>query len=78
MTFLFSWFGEGRLPAGQGSGSVRRLSPKMSLKAFAMLRCCTREQWFSMERMSGYLQHDCCDSLPSTTTTTAKSLTRWK
>ena len=35
----------------------------MSLKALAMFRCCGRLQWFSMDRIRGYLQKKWCENV---------------
>lgn len=56
--FLLRLFGDGRKVALDKTGSVRSISPKMSLKASAMFRCCGIVQWFSIDRINGYLQND--------------------
>ena len=55
MIILFlSWFGEGRTISPSSYGLFTRKSPRISWKSAAILRCWDNEQWFSMERISGY------------------------
>ena len=54
--FLLSLLGLGRHSDWGLTGSVSSISLKTSLNSVAMFLCCGRLQWFSMDRMSGYLQ----------------------
>ena len=56
MILCLSWLGDGMAVPFGSTGAVRSCSPKTSLNAFAMLRCWTREQWSSNDRIRGYLQ----------------------
>ena len=57
-------FGAARLVLTSGEGNLggifpsgvlfSSLSPRMSLRCWAMTRCCSTLQWFSMDRMTGY------------------------
>lgn len=32
--------------------------PKLSTRIFAIFFCCSMEQWFSNDKINGYLQHN--------------------
>lgn len=53
----FSLFGLGRvLESPLRTSPTSNLSPKISLRYWAIFFCCWMVQWFSMDRITGYLQ----------------------
>lgn len=45
------------MPLDTAIGSLSSMSPNTSIKPYAMFFCCDDEQWFSIDRISGYLAH---------------------
>jgi hypothetical protein len=46
--------GEGRLVVTPSSGRSNSMGPRMARRCRAITRCCSRLQWFSRDRMTGY------------------------
>ena len=57
MTFLLSLSGDGNSFSSASIGSVNKVSPNISLNACVIFRCCGKLQWFSMDKINGYLEY---------------------
>jgi len=58
MIFRLSWLGVGSSPLDVGIGSLSNMSPNTSMKPYAIRVCCCCEQWFSIDRITGYLPYN--------------------
>lgn len=54
LTFLSLTFGLGRTPVlAWSKGVLSSLSPRIEIRYWAMISCCSWEQWFSNDRITG-------------------------